>query len=496
MISYETFSKIRHYRDSLGLSASQIAKALSLDSRTVIKWIDESHFNPRKPSPRASKIDPYKTLILGMLESHPYSAAQILQRIQEEGFDGGYSIIKEFVRKVRPRRAPAFLKLAFAPGECAQVDWGSFRSVTVGNTKRRLSFFVMVLCHSRLMYLQFTLSQTMEHFLACHQNAFQFFGAVPARIMVDNLKSAVLSRVVGEAPVFNPKYQDFANHYGFEITACAVAKGNEKGRVESGVGYVKKNFLNGLDIPHFAALEPAAKVWLNSIANLRTHGETRKRPLDLFQEQERAAMKPLNPNPYDIATIQQVRASSQFRITLDTNRYSVPSQYAGVRLILKIHPDHLSIYGNDKLIARHVRSYERHRDIENPDHSHELIRQRKNAREQRTFTRFLALSSCAEEYHKGLADRLLNTKQHVTKIVALSEIHGTDAVAEAMIDAIASQAFSSTYVDHILAQRAKKTQEPGTVVLTRRQDLLDLEVQRPDLAIYETTLEQRGETDL
>ena len=172
-----------------------------------------------------------------MLEAHPYTATQIWQRIRQQGFDGGYSIVKEYVRKVRPPRSRTFLKLAFAPGECAQVDWGSYGAVNVGSTRRRLSFFVMVLCYSRMMYVEFTVSQTMEHFLACHQNAFDFFGSVPKKIMVDNLKSAVLRRIVGQAPVFNPKYLDFANHCCFTIAPCNVGKGNEKGRVENCVGY-------------------------------------------------------------------------------------------------------------------------------------------------------------------------------------------------------------------------------------------------------------------
>ena len=183
---------------------------------------------------RPSKLDPFKGNIFRMLAAHPYSAAQVYQRLREMGFEGSYTIVKDYVHKSRPRRTPAFLKLAFAPGECAQVDWGSFGSVRVGETRRRLSFFVMVLCYSRLMYVEFTLSQTMEHFLAGHQHAFDFFGGVPSKIMVDNLKSAVLKRIIGRAPVFNPKYLDFAGHYGFSIAACNVGKGNEKGRVETG----------------------------------------------------------------------------------------------------------------------------------------------------------------------------------------------------------------------------------------------------------------------
>ena len=190
--------------------------------------------------------------------------------------------VKDYVRKVRPPKQKAFLKLSFAPGECAQVDWGTYGNVRVGSTSRRLSFFIMVLCHSRMMYVEFTVSQTMEHFLGCHQNAFEFFGRVPQRIMVDNLRSAVLKRIVGTAPVFNPKYLDFANHYGFTIAACNVGKGNEKGRVENGVGYVKKNFLSGLKIRDFADLNPALMRWLApNAARLMNRGAANVAAADL-----------------------------------------------------------------------------------------------------------------------------------------------------------------------------------------------------------------------
>jgi len=190
MIDFDLFSRIKNYHEQKGLNASQIAEELGLDPRTVSKWLKENRFRQRAPVCRPSKLDPFKASIVRMLETHPYSGAQVLQRIREEGFDGGYTIIKEYIRKVRPLKRPAFLKLSFAPGECAQVDWGSFGTIRVAESTRRLSFFVMVLCYSRMMYLEFTVSQTMEHWLACHQNAFDAFGSVPKKIMVDNLKSA------------------------------------------------------------------------------------------------------------------------------------------------------------------------------------------------------------------------------------------------------------------------------------------------------------------
>ena len=159
---YETYCQIRDCHQREGLKVGQIASALGLDARTVAHWIDEPRYRPRRSAPRASKLDPYKPLVQKWLQAHPLTAQQVFQRLREEGFEGGYTIVKDYVRLVRPRRNPAFLTLNFAPGECAQVDWGHYGSVAVGETRRKLSLFVMAPCYSRLMYLEFTLSQKME----------------------------------------------------------------------------------------------------------------------------------------------------------------------------------------------------------------------------------------------------------------------------------------------------------------------------------------------
>lgn len=457
---------------------------MGLDPRTVASWLAQTHFRPRQVPPRASKLDPFKAEIVRMRERYPYSATQGFERLRTHGFTGGYSLVKAYIRTVRPRRQAAFLKLAFAPGECAQVDWGAFGTVPVGQTSRRLSCFVMVLCYSRMLYVEFTVSQTMEHFLACHQHAFEFFGGIPQKIMVDNLNSAVLQRALGAAPVFNPKYHDFATPYGFTITPCNVGKGHEKGRVENGVGYVKKNFLAGLELPDFSALHPAARHWLDTVANVRLHGETREPPATLWAK-ERPSLRPLPPHPFDIATGSQVRASRQFRMVLETNPYSVPAQYAGHMLPLKTSPDRLCLYHGEPLIARHPRRYERFLDLEDPDHPKVLLEQRKKARAQKVFMRFLTLSSRAEAYYQQLEQRRLNPHHHVRKIVALSDISPPDAVARAMDDAFTYGAFSSEYLANLLEQRARFTPEASVLHLTRRADLLDMRLAQPDLSVYQ-----------
>jgi transposase len=483
MISYDLFCEIKKYQNQ-GLKPSQIAEKLALDLRTATVWMNRKSYRQRKQSKKESKLDPFKDHIISRMETYPYSAVQIFQGIREDGFTGGYTIVKDYVKKIRPKKVKPFLTLSFAPGECAQVDWGSYGSVNVGETRRKLSFFVMVLCHSRMMYVEFTVSQTMEHFFACHKNAFHFFGGVPKKIMVDNLKSAVLKRLIGHEPFFNPKYLDFAKHYGFAIAPCGVGKGNEKGRVENGVGYVKKNFLAGLDIPDFKMINPAAENWLSAISNVRIHGETKKRPADMFAE-ERGFLTPLSPNDYDIAAISRIRANPQFRVTYDANRYSVPAEYVGAVLELKAYPDRLCMYHENKLIARHPRSYDRHKDFEDPDHPRELIAQRKKAKHQKIFSRFLMLSSKSEEYYKQLAQRRMNPLHHIAKIVGLSEIYGNDLVASAIEGAFAFHAFSSEYIANILEQKKRKPSEPGALHLTRKTDLLDISIEKPDMTIYE-----------
>ena len=484
MVDYETFCQIRDHLGRQQLTVAQTARALALHPRTVAKWAGEEQFRARAWVPRASKLDAFKGQIVRWLDTHPYSAQQIFQRLGEAGYDGGNSIVKDYVHRIRPRHQAAFLKLDFAVGECAQVDWGAWGTIAVGSTRRRLSFFLMVLCYSRRMYLEFTVSQQMEFFLNCHENAFAAFGGVPSRLMIDNLKSAVLQRLVGVAPVFNPKYLDFSQHWGFQISPCNLRAGNEKGRVENGVGFVKKNLLSGLELPDFTAMQPAATLWVDTVANVRNHGETHQRPIDRFED-ERAHLLPLNAAGFDLARVGLARATKQFRVPLDSNHYTVPSRYAGLRLTLKAYADRVCIYDRDQLIARHPRSMDRHQEIEDPDHERQLLAQRKSAREQRLWVNFLALSPRAQAYHQGLEAKRVNARGHLRQILALAELHGKEAVARALDDGLELQAFSAEYIANILAARRRIGPEPAALQLTRRADLLELDLPEPDLSIYD-----------
>jgi hypothetical protein len=296
----------------------------------------------------------------------------------------------------------------------------------------------MLLCYSRMLYVEFTLGEALEHFLGCQENALEFFGATPGAMVIDNLKTGVLSHPLGEKALFHPRYLEFTAHYGFEPRACNVRKANEKGRVENAVGYVKRNFLAGLELPSsLAALNTAVRDWMDQIANPRIHAEAKKRPIDLFAE-EKPHLKPLPPLPADTSVVRTVRATSRCRVVLDTNRYSVPALYACARLTLKLFANRLCLYHDDKLVATHPRGYERHRDFENPEHVKELLDQRRRARDAKLLLRFYALSPRAEAYHHELAQRRLNPRTHINKIVALADIYSADKPARALEDALAA----------------------------------------------------------
>jgi len=255
--------------------------------------------------------------------------------------------------------------------------------------------------------------------------------------------------------------------------------------VENAVGYVKGSFLAGREPSSLPAMAPTLAEWLETVANVRTHGTTGRRPMDLFAEEERAALLPLPATAHHCAVMQPVVANNRFRVIVDTNRYSVPAAFASQRLTLGRYADRIVLYAKDgTLIADHPRCYHRRQDILKPEHERELILRTRHTRDRRLLERFFTLGSAAEPYLAGLREKRPDWKAHVRRINALGEIHGRDEVARLLADALEHRAFSSEYVLNILQARQRALPEPGPLHVTRRQDLLELDLPEPDLDIY------------
>lgn len=481
------------------LSKSAIARKLGIHRWTVRRAL-ASLLGPPADKPHRplgpSKLEAFKPYLGERLKEYPdLSGAKLFLEVQRQGYAGGRTILRDYLKKIRPERSPSvFLRLETQPGEFAQVDWANCGTIQIGNAKRKLSCFVMVLSYSRMIYIEFTLSQRLEDFLQCHMNAFEFFGGVPDKINYDNLKTVVLSRV-GKEIRFHPQFMDFAGFYLFDPIPCGVRMAHEKGKVESGIKFVRSAFLAGREIRSFVDLERESAEWRDGEANVRIHGTTHERPIDRF-ETEKTLLHPLPSPEFDCTILETVEASRQALVHFDANRYSVPHRAARQTLTLAAGKHEIEIFDSaGHLLARHARCYEKYRVIENPAHIEGLLAERKNARSAKRVEWFLSLAPECEAYLKGLVATELVVPAHLEKIHDLALRYGKTEVAGAVVHALSYKAFGADYLQRIIHQRraARNMPEPQQISLVKKPEWTKITVEQTDMAVYDEIFEEKTE---
>lgn len=479
-----------------------IARELEIDRGVVDRALDSDRCPQRSVSERGSMLDAFRDNIAGILDKYPsLSAVRILEKLRPLGYKGQISILKDLLNTIRPRPAPeAFLKRESLPGEEAQVDWGSCGHILVEGVIRALSVFVMVLSFSRRLYIEFTVSQEMEDFLRGHVNAFESFGGrCPKVILYDNLKSVVKWRQK-RLIRFNNRFQEFAGTYLFEPRPCNVRRGNEKPRAETGVRYVKQNFLAGREFRDLTDLRMQAFHWLREVANVRIHGTTHERPIDRF-EREQELLQTVPRTPYDTRICRPVNVSHQIRVKFQANTYTVPPGYVGRVLTLKAGPDRVWVYDGDHEVASHVRCYGRHRDIEDSAHVKAILETKPRAQVHKERDEFLNLGTPAKHFLEGLVLKGHGDPDfHVSKLLGLVAEHGATPVLEAIEHALRHGAYGADVVQNILYQRRGQDlpeSRPNPLDLTTRPDLAEYTTDVPDLAEYDhlTNLEDDCDHD-
>lgn len=477
---------MKYEREQNKLSITQLAEKFHLSEGTVRTWLEREEYEGRKGREVETLLAPYKDMIADMLSACPdYSSQQILQRVEEAGYLGSYSTVSRYMRLLRPPVTKAYFKLHFDAGDAVQIDFGCCGYIPFESVRRRLSVLVMTLCYSRLMYAEFVLSERQEHFLSCLENGFHFFGGVTGRGIVDNCKCAVLEHHRHKNVVFNARFLDFAGHYGFIPVACNPRSPHEKGRVENNIGYIKHNFMTSRQFGSLTEAQAALRLWLDKTANVRCHGTTGRKPLELFNEKEKALLHPLNPNRFDCATTELRNADKRCRVWFDGNSYSVPSRCAGKKITVKATADKLYIYLDNNLVALHNRSYERKREIVDPEHFADLRRERQRAKEQNLIRDFLQLGNAAPAFLEGLELKQLNPRKHLRNILILAETTNTDMVKEALEVAVEFQTFRSEYVENLVMRKMWKSGEPtGILHVPKAADLLKLKLEQPNLDFY------------
>ena len=420
------------------------------------------HTSPLRPS----RIDPYRPFILATLEKFPtLTAARLHAMVTERGYVGGPSHFRLLVAQMRPRPpAEAYLRLRTLPGEQAQVDWGHFGHLQIGRARRALMAFVMVLSHSRMVFLRFFLDARMDSFLRGHALAFAAFGGVPRVLLYDNLKSAVLDRV-GDAIRFNPALLALAGHYRFEPRPVAPARGNEKGRVERAIRYIRDGFFAGRAFTGLDDLNTQAAHWCQGQAADRRWVEDSAYSVRQAFEAEAPKLLPLPPHEFALGQRVAVTVDKTPYIRFDLNDYSVPHTHVRRTLAVLADEHTVRILDGTVELARHDRCWDRGQCIESMAHVQRLVEHTRAARAHRGLDRLAQAAPAASTLLERAAARGENLGSITAALLRLLERWGAAALQAAILDALQRDVPHPNAVRLALERARQDSGQPPPVAL-------------------------------
>jgi transposase len=461
MLSPEQIDTIHRLHWGEKWSLRKLARHLHLARKTIRKYLDFPAAAPVR-RPRATKLDAFKPTIAELLaQDATASSVVIAQRLHPLGYHGGITILRNYVKTVRPNSAAprAFVRMEPSPGERFEIDWGHFGALDYQGDQRKLYAFALVECHSRKQYLEFTHSQNFETFIRCHIHAFQAMGGVARELWFDNL-ATVVAEHDGKLIRFHPRFLAFAREFGFYPRACNVAAGWEKGKVErAGIGYVRQNFWPLRTFIDLADVNRQARQWLAEVANQRLHRETRERPDERFRPE---CLRPLPAIIPDYRDTVEALVHKDLRLQFDGNRYCVPQRYVGRQLTIKADSSAVSIYDRVNEIVSYARSWRRGQTFGADRFEPEIAEQRPGARRSQAQQRLIALlGSDGENYLRHLADTERSLTRQIVELLELVRQYSPEAVAAAIAKAQAAGAFGADYVANILKQQqARRDPQP------------------------------------
>jgi transposase len=487
MLDLEKLATIRRLYFAEHWKIGTVAAELGVHRDTVRAAIETDPLHrPRRLRP--SRLDPYLPFLRETLEQYPrLRATRLLEMIRVRGYLGSIQRLRCVVARLRPATKEPFLRLVTLPGEQAQVDWAHFGEVLVGRAKRKLSCFVMTLSFSRALYLEFFFDQSQENFFSGHVAGFGFFTGCPRVLLYDNLKAAVLARQ-GRAIHFHPRLLELCSHYHFQPRPCAPGKGNQKGKVERAIRYVRESFFEGTRFVTLEDLNRSAWAWRDRVAHLRPWPDDAKRTVAEVFAEEKPRLLSLPVHPFVAELVRPVKQLKGIWVPFDLNHYSIPPHAVRPRaLTLVASATTVRILDGPLEIACHRRSYDRDQYVDEAGHEEALLETKRRARGQTPAGRLSAAVPETQDFLRAAFAKGENAGSTTLKLLRLLDDYGQQALRLAVSEALQRGTPRMSSVAYLLEKqrRTQKIRRPLPVDLSRRPDLADLVVKPHQAEIYD-----------
>jgi len=487
-ISKDLEAKILRYHFVEHWGPHTIATQLGIHHSAVDRVLSQAGMPKAERTQRVSIIDPYLPFITETLAQYPkLTATRLYAMAQQRGYPGGPSQFRSHVAQLRPRKpSEAYLRLRTLPGEQAQVDWGHFGYVRIGRARRPLMAFVMVLSWSRQIFLRFYLNQRMENFLRGHVTAFATWGALPRVLLYDNLKSAVLERR-DDAIRFHPTLLALSAHYRFEPRPVAVARGNEKGRVERAIRYIRDSFFAGRQWSDIDDLNAQADAWCAGPAANRPCPEDPCMTVSEAFAQEQPQLLALPDNPFETDEQVEVSVGKTPYLRFDLNDYSVPHTLVQRTLTVIASLTRVRVFESGEVVAEHPRVYGKAQQIEHPPHIAALIDAKRGARHHRGQDRLAHAAPSSRELLQQAAHRGTPLSSTTAQLVQLLDDYGAAELEHAIAEALKNEVPHPNGVRQVLERRREQQDRlpPLTLTLPDNDKARNIVVRAPSLAAYD-----------
>jgi transposase len=422
-----TFLSVRALLEE-GVPKKTIARRLGIDPRTVRRYAGRLAAGAGAPSRAAvpGKLDGHAARI-DDLARRGLTAVQIYQDLRREGeVDVSYATVRRLVRTLRRTEPEVYCRMRYEPGEEGQVDFGEIGRLEVDGVLRKAYLFVLTLCFSRYAYYELVLDQTVPSFLGALRRAFEYFGGAPRRLKPDNLKAAVLRDALGQR-YYQEDFYRFCRHYGTLPDAARPGTPTDKGRCERDIGYVKGNWHNGRDFASFEVAQGSLAQWRDEVANVRLHGTTQRRPVDLFAE-EREHLAPLPEEAYEVCTWGRYKVRKDCHLSLRSNHYSVPHRLVGREVLVRLSETTVSVFAEGAKVAEHARSRGRGQTVTDASHYPETKRLATQEIHRRRVMAVRSAGPHAAAFLGGLLEGRYVPADQVARLARLVAAHGERAL--------------------------------------------------------------------